>query len=737
MANKYSKYSLTPYVSQYVDPQSVQVNQLLRQRYDNNKQKHDLVERSLAGIQVGGGDQYIKDNAIADINDKMANTVMVGDYENAGAIVDGIAQDFAMNEGLKLASQSYANRQAEIKAARKIEMETGRKVLDFNVVRDEETGEIIGHAFDTHQSFFQNEDGSMTRNIYHGGTELMMDYDAKKQQMLQGIAKSGSGLGPSDILGLLERWTGVSGAKADRIAEGLLEEYIATSEGQQELKKLTQIDGLSQEEAYNSIVQSMRDVAEKQVGLVPDYMKAPEQSGAGSMGMNNVMVLPGNSAIDAGMGTFEQVENEYASALNALREATSDEEKRKAQIQLANVTNKRNNMFANSLKTANEEIQNANKLRQELFSGNNAKYAAIEPLLMELVADQSFFGTDRAFGGDVKRSVYTAEGDLFTRTSFRNVRAPLLGRKGELKNLMNMLDAGIDDINDMFGTNYNEKDLENIKAVAEEYYTLFKDKGGDDLYEHYTNTAAIKTSDRIAFAPEGSTELNKVNSVLRSQLSANDFNFMKANGDIASAEEMSEIIESIGLEGGANFAGLTMPDMFTGTHEALTLNYKGQFYTVQPKEVSQAAKHLGLTARVANTLGIYEQYMSNEADYDALVHGEMTFADFNKRKTTQQLSPLVRAGFDMNTIMQMADDPMNFDVSTLPANQRSLAAMQLTNLINIENNLLSLIGVQMGESNLQTLREIESNPDHPKHNQYKSIENAFFNQQYDPKLLGL
>jgi len=322
-------------------------------------------------------------------------------------------------------------------------------------------------------------------------------------------------------------------------------------------------------------------------------------------------------------------------------------------------------------------------------------------------------------------------------TNFRNVRAALLGREGELKNLMLQLDQGIDVINDMFGTNYNEKDLENIKAVAEDYYTLFKDKGGDDLYEHYTNTAAIKTSDRIAFAPEGSTELNKVNTVLKSQLSVNDFKFMKANGDIANESEMKEIIESIGLEGGANFAGLTMPDMFTGTHEALTLNYKGKFYTVQPKEVSQAANHLGLTARVANTLGIYEQYMSNEADYDALIHGEMTFADFNKRKTTQQLSPLVRAGFDMNTIMQMADNPMDFDVSTLPANQRSLAAMQLTNLINIENNLLSLIGVQMGESNLQTLREIESNPDHPKHNQYKSIENAFFNQQYDPKLLGL
>ena len=202
---------------------------------------------------------------------------------------------------------------------------------------------------------------------------------------------------------------------------------------------------------------------------------------------------------------------------------------------------------------------------------------------------------------------------------------------------MLQLGQGIDDINDMFGTNYTQADLANIEKIAEGYYTIFKDKGGDDLYEHHTNTAAIKTSDRIAFAPEGSTELNEVNNVLRKQLSVNDFKFMKANGDIASENEMKEIIENIGLEGGANFAGLTMPDMFTGTHEALTLNYKGQFYTVQPKEISQSAKHLSLTNSIARSLGIEEQYASNEADYDALIHGEMTFAQFNNIKQNQHL----------------------------------------------------------------------------------------------------
>ena len=130
------------------------------------------------------------------------------------------------------------------------------------------------------------------------------------------------------------------------------------------------------------------------------------------MGLGNVMVLPGNSAIDAGMGTFEQVENEYAAALNAMKNATSDEEKRAAQIQLANVTNKRNNMFANSLKSAGKDAQNAYSLMQDLFKGDNSKYQVIEPLLMELVADQSILGSDRAFGGDVKYNKNATWGGL-------------------------------------------------------------------------------------------------------------------------------------------------------------------------------------------------------------------------------------------------------------------------------------------------------------------------------------
>ena len=56
MANKYSNYELKPYVSTYVNPYSVEVNTILRERYDNNKASVDLIDKTLGSKQVLEGD---------------------------------------------------------------------------------------------------------------------------------------------------------------------------------------------------------------------------------------------------------------------------------------------------------------------------------------------------------------------------------------------------------------------------------------------------------------------------------------------------------------------------------------------------------------------------------------------------------------------------------------------------------------------------------------------------------
>jgi hypothetical protein len=104
MANKYSRYELQPYQSMYTDPKRVEVAQILRDRWDKNKQEYDLMQRSTGMMEVGQGDQHLKDSAIQDINDKFRDTIAMGNFENAGMITSGAVNDLANNEGLNAAS---------------------------------------------------------------------------------------------------------------------------------------------------------------------------------------------------------------------------------------------------------------------------------------------------------------------------------------------------------------------------------------------------------------------------------------------------------------------------------------------------------------------------------------------------------------------------------------------------------------------------------------------------------
>ena len=54
MATAQSKYSLAPIQSSYVDPGTVQVASILRQRYDENKSKYDMINRAAQNLKVGG-----------------------------------------------------------------------------------------------------------------------------------------------------------------------------------------------------------------------------------------------------------------------------------------------------------------------------------------------------------------------------------------------------------------------------------------------------------------------------------------------------------------------------------------------------------------------------------------------------------------------------------------------------------------------------------------------------------
>ena len=54
MANKYSRFQLQPYVTPFVNDQSVQINQILRKRYEDNMAANDLFSLRVRGESMTG-----------------------------------------------------------------------------------------------------------------------------------------------------------------------------------------------------------------------------------------------------------------------------------------------------------------------------------------------------------------------------------------------------------------------------------------------------------------------------------------------------------------------------------------------------------------------------------------------------------------------------------------------------------------------------------------------------------
>jgi len=250
MANKYSKYQLQPFVSQYVDPQSVQVNQVLRQRYDKNKQGKDLIDRTLAQLEVMDGDKALVEGAKKEVKGFLNNVNEQGDYENAGLAIQDAANHVDQDPGIIAAKKSYANRSKELEFIREARMQ-GQQVLDF--------GE--GSA-KNHVSYFYNEDKEIFESsVYEPMSEQMLDYDEAMAGLLKTIKADTK-----------YNWEGITVGKADRIAALMYENYLQSNEGKQDYRRLTQLelpDNLSDDQKASM---AKKDIMHRLKGFTRQYV---------------------------------------------------------------------------------------------------------------------------------------------------------------------------------------------------------------------------------------------------------------------------------------------------------------------------------------------------------------------------------------------------------------------------------------------------------------------------------
>jgi hypothetical protein len=229
-------FEFKPYKSVFTPTGRPEVAQMLRQRYDENREQTDLVQQLLASIETRPGDSTLKDAAGDRINTELGGIIKSGRYELAGVALGNAKNILNTDPGLKAAQASYENRMADLKFLE----EEGAKGPTIDWGADD---------WATGVSYIEGEDGTMKENVYQRQATTMYDYGKEKRSMLKTISAD---------------WTGISPDKAALIAETLLSTYLGGTNaiGEQEFRYLMTKTNLSEvenmDERQTSAIEKIR-----------------------------------------------------------------------------------------------------------------------------------------------------------------------------------------------------------------------------------------------------------------------------------------------------------------------------------------------------------------------------------------------------------------------------------------------------------------------------------------------
>lgn len=243
MARTDSLYDLvstsnSQYVPQFVGSNYDELNRAAGQldaRYRQNKDYTDKIAIMMAQEKYLEGDKAIKDDIAKSIYGSI-NKIAESDksFENSSAAVSQLARDFFTNEKRMTAIDNYQ----KVQQARELRNKLGANALNF------------GDDPDNFSSL--DEEGNLRR--FNTAIEQRGDYSGRMQQLLGKVADDGyttSPTGQKITFDDYERYLIKSGQvnkiskqKLDALVEGLLPSYKSSGEGTQDVRRLTEIEGL-------------------------------------------------------------------------------------------------------------------------------------------------------------------------------------------------------------------------------------------------------------------------------------------------------------------------------------------------------------------------------------------------------------------------------------------------------------------------------------------------------------
>ena len=639
MANKYSRYQLTPFPSLYVDDNKVPIAQLLAQRYDANKQSKDLIDRTLSQMELLDGDKAHGERVKGSVKTILNDHIQKGDWENSSLVVQDAVQAVETDQGLIAANQSWKNRAAEIDAIREAKL-NGIPMIDFGA-----------ESRKTHQSYYYDEEsGTYQTNIYEPMSQSMLDYRSRKENMIGKI--------PADQRG---NWAGIGRSKTNKIANLLVEQYIAdTKEGIQEFRKLVEIDlpqSLPLEErikmAKSQIKQDFREAAQQQEfnKVTASKTDGTRSSGAGHLPEGLTIQSNVTSEITTQFDKLDDkvrgIQEENIALLNHLQTETDPN---KIQIYRRNLEENQKLLEENMRKVGNESPEG--KLALEKYDRLKTRFGEYgedgERLLavtQYLTYNTTAQDTDwnlvstrtwqtAAAGGSgafiagqlgpqalVPEEVVTVPmgivgggivgfiegvGESMSKSKhgpLRNVRdwhrpqeggnfSPTLGLiDSERRQLAEELwgdgdleDASVDHINNILGTNFSENDKEELMKMTNAYYTFMTKDGAnsEDGVRLTGDELFEKTKEKKFVINQPTVLFEPTDAGKKLRLSTGDYvkKDLNLNGGIASngmlnPDALAEWVEENGGATKLQLDGVRLPDLVSNTPLKLTFGFEG------------------------------------------------------------------------------------------------------------------------------------------------------------------
>lgn len=248
-------FNFQPIIQQYTPPPVAEFDALgstLNQRYETNIAAMDELDIVMAQINTLEGSRHIKDQAVKDIRNTLKDITAKGDYENAAPKVRLAAKRLATDENLKTAMTNYQNATKWDEELRQAKLQ-GINMLEFGDYRTE--------RFD--------DKGRLLSNTVLNDNQKRLDWEGRQSTYFDqiqpetiSVEESGYRQGAN---GLWERYgegSATGGITAQRIIDQAtlnLDNYLQTSEGQQQMKYLTsdRYGKLTAEQAKNQIFNNL------------------------------------------------------------------------------------------------------------------------------------------------------------------------------------------------------------------------------------------------------------------------------------------------------------------------------------------------------------------------------------------------------------------------------------------------------------------------------------------------